>query len=124
MVAVTHSRLQEAQAQGKIDMALTRQFKETVANRAAIDPEFRRGLLESAIEAFLDDELAEGKILLRDYVNATIGFEKLAAKTGMNAKSLMRMLGSSGNPRADNLLSVIACLKEQEGLKLVLQPAQ
>jgi DNA-binding phage protein len=105
-------------------MVLTRQFKETVANRAANDPEFRRGLLESAIEAFLDDELSTGKILLRDYVNATIGFEQLSAKTGINVKSLMRMLGSLGNPRADNLLAVIACLKEHEGLKLVLQPVQ
>jgi DNA-binding phage protein len=99
-------------------MALTRSFKETVKERAGRDPEFRVGLLEEAIEALLRGELDVGKILLRDYINATVGFEDLAEATQKNAKSLMRMLSAEGNPRADNLFSVIAHLQKNEGIEL------
>ena len=99
-------------------MALTRSFKETVQARARRDPVFRVGLLEEAIEALLRGELDVGKILLRDYINATVGFEDLAEATHKNPKSLMRMLSVEGNPRADNLFSVIAHLQRNEGIEL------
>jgi len=44
------------------------------------------------------------KTVLRDYLNATVGFAELAEATHIPCKSLMRMLGPSGNPRADNFL--------------------
>lgn len=99
-------------------MALTRDFVETIKARATRDPEFRIGLLEEAMEAFLRGETAEGKILLRDYVNATVGFEKLAADIERNPKSLMRMLSDKGNPRVDNLFSIVAHLQAHEGVTL------
>jgi len=99
-------------------MALTRSFKETVKERALRDPEFRIGLLEEAVEALLRGELDTGKILLRDFINATVGFEDLAEATHRNAKSLMRMLSAEGNPRADNLFSIIAHLQKNEGIEL------
>jgi DNA-binding phage protein len=99
-------------------MTLTRSFKETVKERAAQDPVFRVGLLEEAVEALLRGELEVGKILLRDYINATVGFEDLAEATQKNAKSLMRMFSAEGNPRADNLFSVIAHLQKNEGIEL------
>jgi DNA-binding phage protein len=99
-------------------MALTRSFKETVKERAGRDPAFRVGLLQEAVEAFLRDELEVGKILLRDYINATVGFEDLAEATHKSPKSLMRMLSAAGNPRADNLFSVIAHLQKNEGIEL------
>jgi DNA-binding phage protein len=99
-------------------MVLTRSFKETVRERAQRDPAFRVGLLQEAIEALLRDEIDIGKILLRDYINATIGFADLAGATHKNAKSLMRMLSAEGNPRADNLFSLIAHLQKAEGVKL------
>jgi len=102
-------------------MALTRSFKDTVQKRASRDPEFRVGLLREAIEALLRDELEVGKILLRDYINATVGFEDLAEATNKSPKSLMRMLSAEGNPRADNLFSVIAHLQKNEGIKLGVQ---
>jgi DNA-binding phage protein len=98
-------------------MALTRSFKETVKARAQRDPAFRVGLLEEAVEALLRDELDVGKILLRDYINATVGFETLAEATRKNPKSLMRMLSAEGNPRAANLFSVIAHLQRKEGIE-------
>jgi DNA-binding phage protein len=101
---------------------LTRSFKEAVKNRAVRDPEFRIGLLNESIEAFLRGEVVEGKVLLRDYVNATLGFEQLAELTHKSPKSLMRMLGPDGNPRADNLFALIAELQKNEGIALEVRP--
>jgi DNA-binding phage protein len=102
-------------------MALTRSFRETVAARASRDPDFRIGLLREAIDALLRDEMDVGKILLRDYINATVGFEDLAQATRKSPKSLMRMLSARGNPRAENLFNVIAHLQKSEGIKLGVQ---
>lgn len=103
-------------------MALTRSFKETIKTRAARDPEFRMGLFREAIEAMLSDDLETGKVLLRDYVNATVGFETLAQDMQKDPKSLMRMLSAKGNPRADNLLAMVSKLKQREGVHLSVQP--
>ena len=97
-------------------MVLTREFKDTVKARAERDPAFRVGLLQEALNAFLDADLETGKILLRDYVNATVGFEQLGAQLHKSPKSLMRMLSHQGNPRAGNLFAVVAHLKAREGV--------
>jgi DNA-binding phage protein len=101
-------------------MPLTREFKETVKARAQRDPEFRAALLTEAVELLLDGDLETGKAVLRDYINATVGFDKLARATGTPAKSLMRMLGPSGNPRAENLLTMIAKLQRITGLRIAV----
>jgi len=92
-------------------MALTREFKETVKARAERDPAFRKALLKEAIEQLISGDIETGKAVLRDYINATVGFEKLAKETGTPSKSLMRMLSANGNPRANNLLAVIGKLQ-------------
>ena len=81
------------------------------------DPEFRVGLLTEAIECMLSDEIDVAKKLLRDYVNATIGFQELGTLTNKDPKSLMRMLGPKGNPSLKNISSLLASLKENEGLR-------
>ena len=101
-------------------MALTRDFKDTVKARAERDPEVRAGLFREAIEALLSDDMETGKVLLRDYVNATVGFDALAAELDKNPKSLMRMLSDKGNPRADNLLGMIGHLKQREGMAVTV----
>ena len=103
-------------------MALTRDFKDTIQARAQRDPAFRRGLFQEAIEAFLSNDTETGKLLLRDYVNATVGFEKLGAELHKSPKSLMRMLSSQGNPRADNLFAVVGHLRKQEGVAFRMRP--
>jgi DNA-binding phage protein len=97
-------------------MALTRDFKETIKARAERDPEFRVGLLEEALDAFLGADLETGKVLLRDYVNATLGFEQIARQLHKSPKSLMRMLSAEGNPRADNLFALVSHLQAREGV--------
>ena len=99
-------------------MALTRSFKETVQARAKKDRAFRAALLSEGVEVLLQGDLDTGKALLRDYINATIGFEELAERSGIPAKSLMRMFSPSGNPQAGNLFAVIALLQEAERVAL------
>ena len=60
------------------------------------------------------------KAVLRDFINATGGFETLGDLTGKSPKSLMRMFGPDGNPQAKNLFDIIAW-QEREGLKLKVQ---
>ena len=98
-------------------MPLTREFRETVQARARRDPEYRAALLREAVERLLSDDLEAGRALLRDYINATVGFEALASLIGKPSKSLMRMLGPNGNPRAKNLLEIITRLRELEGVR-------
>jgi len=97
-------------------MALTRGFKETIQARVKKDPAFRRALLKDAIETMLTGDIDTGKAVMRDYINATIGFEKLGSLTKRPPKSLMRMFGKDGNPRADNLFAVIHHLQKKEGV--------
>ena len=99
-------------------MPLTRSFKEIVKERVARDPKFRAALLTEAVEQMLSGDLDVGKAVLRDYINATVGFERLARETGTPAKSLMRMFGPNGNPRADNLFAVISRLQKASGIRL------
>lgn len=101
-------------------MALTRDFKDTVQARLAQDPEYRQELLREGLECLLAGDLDTGKVTLRDYINATIGFEELSRLTDRPAKSLMRMLGPKGNPQARNLLEVIGHLQRTEGLQVEL----
>ena len=99
-------------------MALTRDFKETVQSRAQRDPAFREGLLKEGVECLLSGDVHAGKILLRDYINATIGFEQLGSLTNKSPKSLMRMFGPAGNPQASNLFEVIGHAQRHEGVQL------
>lgn len=99
-------------------MALTREFKETVRARAERDPAYRDALLIEAVGQLLSGDVATGKAVLRDYINATVGFAELAKSTGTPSKSLMRMLSDRGNPRANNLFSVIGKLQQASGVHL------
>jgi hypothetical protein len=85
-------------------MALTRDFKETIRARAKRDPGFRKALLQEGIETFLSGDVETGKILLRDFINATVGFSKLSDVTHRSAKSLKPILGPAATPRLGTCL--------------------
>jgi hypothetical protein len=99
-------------------VALTLNFKETVKDRVERDPAFREELLKEGIECFLTGDVDTGKAILRDYINATIGFDALGSLTDKSPKSLMRMFGPKGNPQARNLFEIIAHLQKREGIHL------
>ena len=99
-------------------MALTRDFRETIRARARRDRAFRSELLREGTQCLLSGDLETGKTVLRDYINATVGFEALGAAIHKSPKSLMRMLGPRGNPQARNLFEIIGYLQKQEGVHL------
>ncbi len=102
-------------------MVLTRDFKETIRERVERDPAFREALLTEGIECLLAGDIDTGKAVLRDYINATIGFHKLGGLTHKSPKSLMRMFGPGGNPQAHNLFEIIGQLQTREGVQLKVQ---
>jgi hypothetical protein len=105
-------------------MALTKDFRETVQARVRRDPAFRQGLLGDAIESLLAGDVALGKELLRDYINATVGFPKLAARTKIHAKTLHQMFGPAGNPTARNLFEIVAYLQRAEGVSFQVRSSR
>ena len=102
-------------------MVLTREYKDTIKDRVTRDPAFREELFKEGIECLLTGDVDTGKAVLRDFINATIGFDALGTATERSPKSLMRMLGPKGNPQARNLFEILACLQKHEGIHLKVQ---
>jgi len=94
-------------------MALTRDFKDTVVERAQRDPKFARAMLDEAATLFLNGEPETARVILRDLVNATVGFEELAMETAKPSKSLHRMLSAKGNPSMDNLAAIFGTVRRK-----------
>ena len=102
-------------------MTLTRDFKETVNARVQRDPEFAAALLDEAISLFLNGEPETARLILRDLVNATIGFEELAIAISKPSKSLHRMLSPRGNPTMDNLTTIFNVLRKTLNVDIKVQ---
>ncbi|ALB42227.1 MULTISPECIES: DNA-binding protein [unclassified Anabaena] len=102
-------------------MALTRDFTETVNARVQRDPEFAIALLDEAISLFLNGEPETARLILRDIVNATVGFEQLAIETSKPSKSLHRMLSAKGNPTMDNLTAIFNVLRKNMNVNINVQ---
>lgn len=101
-------------------MVLTKNFRETVQARAKRDPAYREAMLTEAVDSFLSGDVEVGKAMLRDYINATIGFETLSRQIDKPSKSLHRMLSPAGNPKTNNLFEILRFLQRNEGLELVV----
>ena len=91
-------------------MALTRDFKKTVIARVERDPAFAKALLDEATGLLLSGEAETARVILRDLVHATLGFEQLARLTDVPSKSLHRMLSPRGNPSMDNLAAILGAV--------------
>ena len=100
-------------------MVLTRN-EQSIVERVQRDPEFSRALLDEAASLFLNGEPA-ARLILRDLVNATLGFESLAEATQKPSKSLHRMLSASGNPGMDNLAAIFDALRRNLGVAIEVQ---
>ena len=97
-------------------MALTRNFTEVIKERVARDPSFARAMLDDAATTFLNGEPQIARLILRDLVNASVGFEQLAAETNRPSKSLHRMLSAQGNPSMDNIAAIFGAVRKRLGL--------
>jgi hypothetical protein len=52
-----------------------------------------------------------------------VGFSELAGSTRHSPKSLMRMLGLSGNPQARNLFEIVHYLQKKEKVRFKVHAA-
>jgi DNA-binding phage protein len=96
----------------------TRDYKETIRARVQRDPAFKDALLKEAIDCMLSGDVDTGKAVLKDFIKATTGFEKLSKEVRKTPESLIRMLGPQGNPTSSNLFQIIAHIQEHEGLHM------
>jgi len=99
-------------------MARTMSFKDLVRRHVKRDKKFAEALLREGVDAMLSGDVDTGKTILRDYIKATVGFEKLGEATDTPPKSLIRMFGPRGNPQAKNLFGVIGYLQKRAGVRL------
>jgi DNA-binding phage protein len=99
-------------------MTTTRSFSATVKADLRKNGEFRRALLSEAVACMVGGDVETGKVVLREYVNGTVGFPKLGEALGRSPKSLMRMLSPTGNPQARNLFEMVAYFQKVEGTVL------
>jgi DNA-binding phage protein len=99
-------------------MALTRDFRETVRERASRDEAYRKELLLEAVNEILNGNVDVGKAMLRDYANATITFPERGKKLNKSSKSIHRMLGPGGNPRMDSIVGILKVLQDEEHITL------
>jgi DNA-binding phage protein len=81
-------------------------------------------MLSEALESLLSGEVALAKEILRDYINATVGFPKLAAATKIHVKTIHQMFGPKGNPTTSRLFEIIAYLQEAEGVRFEVRPVR
>ena len=101
-------------------MPLSREFKELVVTRANTDPEFRKGLIIEAINMILNGEITSGRIMLRDYINATGAMDDICKQLNKHKSSISRMLGPSGNPTLENIVPVIRACADRERISPIV----
>lgn len=92
-------------------MTRTRNSHETVVQRVQSDPAFAQALLDEAATLFLNGVPEAAHLILRDLVNATLGFEQLAMLIAKLSKSLHRMLSPTGNPSMANLAATFQAVR-------------
>jgi DNA-binding phage protein len=101
---------QGREAHELIGMALTRDFKKTVVASVERDPALTKALLDEAATRLPADDPQTARLILRDLVNATLGFEQLAQRTDLPSKNLHRMRSPKGNPSMDDLAAIFGAV--------------
>jgi hypothetical protein len=97
-------------------------FDDTLAGLLKGSKAFRRSFLSETLFAMTSGDLPAGKLALRHFVNNTIGFPALGVALDRSPKSLMRMLGPTGNPQASNLFQILLVLQRNEGMQFAIRP--
>ena len=100
-----------------MEKPLTRPYSELRRKRIQSDPEFGRLLLLGAVEDFGRGDLVMGCAMLHNYIDGTIGFEKLGKALGKPPKRLKRMLVDDNSIRSEDLSAIIEYLKGVEGVE-------
>jgi DNA-binding phage protein len=98
-------------------MPLTRPYSETIIARIKRDREFAWLFYAGAVGMLLEGDTAGALSRLGDSVNAELGFKELARQTGLDEKSLHRMLNRNGNPTAKDLGAITRSIAEGLGIR-------
>ena len=93
-------------------MPLTRDFKETSRERASRDAGFREALLQRPSTPCLRD-VETGKTVLRNYINATVGFDKLATVTQEIAKEPHAYARPERQSSSSQFFEIVAYLQKK-----------
>lgn len=103
---------------------LTKAFSETVKEQIEKDSRLAVALLEEAFCLTMNGDPKTARLILRDIVNSTMGFEELARMTGKPSKSLHRMLSVKGNPTMNNfnLIFSTLCRNLEVGYEITTVP--
>ncbi|HKE26801.1 MAG TPA: hypothetical protein VKB88_30825 [Bryobacteraceae bacterium] len=56
-------------------------------------------------------------------INATVGFERLAADLRKSSQSWHRMVGPSGSPSTANFLAILQVMQKRVGMRLTVEAA-
>src|SRR5215472_36517 len=105
-----------------VESTLIRNSSKTVVERAKRDHAYAAALLAEAMKQLAPGDARSARLILRDVVDATVGFEKLSRLTGTPAKSLHRMLSTDGNPSMDDLAKIMAKLRLGTGSPALDRP--
>ena len=95
-------------------------FRELVQERAANDAKFRTAFLTETIDAMLSGEPEVAKIMLRDYINATITFPGLAEGMKRPAETIQRMFAPKGSLRLGEFSKIMKILQSNANIKIQL----
>jgi len=101
-------------------MASTRDSKNNLAKQIKNDPKSREEMIWGGLLLIFSGKpggVEEGKIAIRNYIKATIGFSALSKRISIPKESIMRMLSPTGNPTLDNLDKIIQSLLEDAGVQ-------
>ena len=93
-------------------------YNQMMRDMIAKRPEMAVEMLEHAVNRIFAGDLVEGRLLLRQYVNATLGFQELARRTEKIDRGLMRMLSKDGNPTATNLMEIVRACADVEDVDI------
>ena len=99
-------------------MSPTVGYRATMLARARRDPEFREGMLMEGVQCLLAGEIDVATIVLRDYIETTISYEKPGELTRTPPEALACIFGKKGNPSAADLLSFVSTIQRHEGIHL------
>jgi hypothetical protein len=97
---------------------LTRKFTDTIKANLRESKAFRRALLTEIINCIISGDVKTGLLVLREYINGTIGFIALGEALKISPKNLTRIFNAEGNPRPQEFFAIVAYLQKIEGIEL------
>lgn len=94
---------------------LTRPLTSTIKEQIEESNEFRRGFLREGIACLLTGDVRAGKLILHDYIEATLGFEEIGQALGQSADAIKRQFDLESETSLESFFQVVAHLQKHAG---------